>query len=278
MLSLDSGKICFDLPPSRSRIALALADMVSGLRKSWLWFAMAMQDIRLRYRGSLLGPFWLTLSTIVMTVAMGIIYSHILNTALAVYLPYLTIGMVFWQLLSTIMNDACQTFLSMQGVILQMPMPFSIHVYRLVCRNFIILAHNFVIVPAVLIFFGVPVGWGSLILIPALGAIAINAVWVAMLLGMVSARFRDLQPIVTNFVQLLFFVTPIFWFPDTLGRWQLIAELNPFFAAIDIVRAPLLGVAPEPYSWWVMMVTIVLGGGVTFAFFARFRSRIAYWL
>ena len=73
-------------------------------------------------------------------------------------------------------------------------------------------------------------------------------------------------------------MTPIFWPVEMLGDWQAIATLNPLFAAIDVVRAPLLGAAPAENSWLVLSLMTVLGCGVTFAMFARFRTRIAYWI
>jgi ABC-type polysaccharide/polyol phosphate export permease len=93
-----------------------------------------------------------------------------------------------------------------------------------------------------------------------------------------SARFRDVPPIVASFVQVLFFVTPIFWSPDALGPYKTIAELNPLFAAIDVVRAPLLNTSFAPHSWEVLIGVSLLGGIVAFGLFARFRSRIAYWI
>ena len=87
-----------------------------------------------------------------------------------------------------------------------------------------------------------------------------------------------MPPIVVSFLQVIFFVTPVFWAPDSLGRWKVFADLNPLFAAIDIVRAPLLGISSQPWSWPIMLATTLIGGSGTFLFFARFRSRIAYWL
>jgi ABC-type polysaccharide/polyol phosphate export permease len=63
-----------------------------------------------------------------------------------------------------------------------------------------------------------------------------------------------------------------------LGRWQAFATYNPLFAAIDVVRAPLLGVPTAETSWIILLVMTILGCGITFAVFARFRSRIAYWI
>lgn len=263
-------------PPSRA--SLALGDLRQGCSSGWMWTALAMQDIRLRYRGSALGPFWLTISTLIMSVAMGGIYPHLFGTNAANYVPYLVTGLVLWQFVSTTIAEGCGTFVAMESVIHQTPMPFSVHAFRVVYRNLIVLAHNAILVPFALLLFHVPVDARILLAAPALVLLSLNAVWVSLFLGIVSARFRDVPPIVASFLQVVFFVTPVFWAPDALGRWKIFADLNPLFAAVDIVRAPLLGVPTQPWSWWVMLAATLLGGGGAFVFFARFRSRIAYWL
>ena len=243
-----------------------------------MWSAMAMQDIKMRYRGSLLGPFWLTISMVIMVAAMGVIYARMFNMEITRYLPFLTVGLVIWSFVSTVIMEGCQTFLSAQGIITQVRMPFSLHAWRTVYRNLIVLAHNMVIIPLVLIIFGVPVGWHALIILPAIAILAINGLWVSILLGMISARYRDVPPIVTSFVQVIFFITPIFWPPEAVGVWMQALPLNPLFAAVDVVRAPLLGSAPLTYSWAVLLAVTVVGWIGTFALFAKFRSRIAYWI
>jgi ABC-2 type transport system permease protein/lipopolysaccharide transport system permease protein len=261
-------------------LVLARDDLLAGLRKSWMWTALATQDIRLRYRGSMLGPFWLTISTIVMIAAMGFIYARLFKMDLSSYLPYLTIGLVVWQFISTVVNEGCNTFLNAQTIIQQVRLPLSVHVYRMVCRNIIVLAHSFVIVPVVLVLFGVSMNATILLLVPGFVLLVLNCVWVGILLGIISARFRDVPPIVANFLQIAFFVTPIFWVSDALEneRWKLAAELNPLFAAIDVVRSPLLGQTPAPTSWFVLILTTIAGCWGTFVFFAHFRRRLAYWI
>ena len=260
------------------RAARAARDLLDGFASSWIAIAIAMQDVRLRYRGSTLGPFWLTISTLVMVVAIGGIYPHLFHIEATSYIPYLLVGLVLWQFLSTVITEGCTTFVAVQRVIHQVPMPFSVHVCRAVYRNLIVLAHSAVLVPLGLLLFAVRIDWHVLLVFPAIAVLGINSFWICLLLGMLSARFRDIPPIVASFLQVLFFVTPVFWAPDALGRWKILADLNPFFAAIDIVRAPLIGVPIQPLSWFVILATTLLGCAITFAFFARFRSRIAYWL
>ncbi len=266
------------LPLAPGRARLARRDLAEGLRRSWMWWALALQDIRLRYRGSALGPLWLTISTLVMVVAMGFIYARLFQTDTRSYMPYLTVGLIVWQLISTLITDGCQTFTASEAVIQQVPIPFSIHAYRVVCRNFIIFAHSLVLVPIGLAALRIPVGWRAIEAVAGGAVIAINGVWIAILLGMFSARFRDIPPIVASFVQVAFFVTPVFWPIEALGEYRGIAEYNPLFAAIDVIRAPLLGQATAATSWPVLLAATVVGCAVSFALFARFRSRIAYWV
>jgi ABC-2 type transport system permease protein/lipopolysaccharide transport system permease protein len=274
----SSVDMSIDLPRPVSRTAAAWTDLVEGTSKNWMWSAMAVQDIKMRYRGSLLGPFWLTISMVIMIAAMGLIYARMFNMEIKGYLPFLTVGLVVWNFVSTVITEGCQTFLSAHNIITQVRLPFSLHAWRGVYRNLIVLAHNMVIVPLVLLIFGVPVGWSVLLIVPALVLLTINGIWVSILLGMISARYRDVPPIVTSFVQVIFFITPIFWPPEALGIWMHALPLNPLFAAVDVVRAPLLGSAPLAYSWTVLLIVTGLGCSCSFWIFAKFRSRIAYWI
>src|SRR5215475_27295 len=164
MVSYRSVDMTVDMPRPASRAAAAWADLIEGMSKSWMWSAMAMQDIRMRYRGSLLGPFWLTISMVIMIAAMGLIYARMFNMEISRYLPFLTVGLVIWGFVSTVITEGCQTFLSAQNVITQVRMPFSIHAWRNVYRNLIVLAHNMIIVPIVLIMFAVPITWHALMI------------------------------------------------------------------------------------------------------------------
>jgi len=267
-----------EFPPVPSHVALAWHDLSAGLIRYWMWWTLAFQDIKLRYRGSTLGPFWLTLSMLFLSVGMGVIYSHLFHTDAQTYMPYLTMGLIIWQYINTLTGEACQTFMMSESVIQQVPIPFSIHAYRVVCRNMVVLGHNLLIVPIGLVVFHIHLGWNIIEIVPAVLLLAINGIWTCMLLGMLSSRFRDIAPIVGSIMQISFFMTPVIWPADALGIYHWLADINPLFAAIDVLRAPVLGVAPARWSWPVLIVFTILGSGAAFALFARFRSRIAYWV
>lgn len=257
--------------------AQAVRDLRDGMGRWWLWSAMAWQDILQRYRGSLLGPFWLTLSMSIMIGALGVLYSTLFKIRIDDYLPFLCLGILSWTLISTIINDSCTVFTTSEALIKQIRMPFSIHVYRMLWRNLIILAHNAVVYVVVAAVFSIPLSWPTLLVLPGLVLVILNGAWLGLGLGMVCARFRDVPQIVGSLTQVVFFITPIIWKPGLLGEYEGVAHLNPLMSFVDLLRAPLMGGTPHVLSWVVAGMVTLAGWVGAFALFTRFRSRIPYW-
>jgi ABC-type polysaccharide/polyol phosphate export permease len=257
---------------------LGRRDLAAGLVMWPLWTRLGWEDIRQRYIRSILGPFWISLSMLVMVAGLGTLYSKIMHQDMREYFPFLTLGLLFWQFLSDLVREGCLAFLQQEGFIRQIKLPLTVHVLRVVYRQFVVLAHNCVIyIPIAVIFSLWPTPY-LLLEFPALLIWTLNAVWIVLLLGMLSARFRDIPPLVASSIQILFFLSPILWVPATLGTRAGIVEFNPIYHLLELVRAPLIGRAPDPLSWGAALGLALVGWLVTFPFFARFRARIAFWL
>ncbi len=263
---------------SRLFMRKAWGDLADGWKARTLWGTMAYQDIRQRYRRSMLGPFWITISMGVMVTALGILYGSIFRQELGTYLPYLASGFVVWGLMAGLIGGSARAFMDNEGMIRQLPAPLSIYVYRMVWSNFIEAGHNIVIFIVVALVLDVQMGWKTLAAIPGIGLILLNGVWIGLLLGLVSARFRDIPMIVGSIVQLAFFMTPVMWMPDMLPGRTLLLNANPFYHFLEIVRAPLLGQLPSIENWIVALIITGVGWAVTFLFFSAFRWRLAYWV
>lgn len=249
-----------------------------GLARWRLAWALARGDITHRYRGSLLGPFWLTISTAVMLTSLGFLYARLFQIDVGVYLPWLTVSLILWNILAQAIGDACAAITSAEAVVRQMPLPYSVHALRSVFRNAVIAAHNLPLIAVVFIVFGVSPGWIALMAIPGLALLALNAFAASILLGMSCARFRDIPPIVASVVQIAFFVTPVIWKPELIGGGQAWLLLNPFFAIMETMRAPIMGVSASLAIWLAALAYTAALCGVAYVFFARFRNRIAFWV
>jgi lipopolysaccharide transport system permease protein len=257
---------------------LARQDLIDGFRLWRLAGTLGWLDIRLRYRGSMLGPLWLTLSTGVMVAALGILYAALFNMDLHDYLPFLALSQVLWGFISTLVADACMCFTQSEGVIRSIRMPFSLQALRTLWRNLLVLGHNIIVIVVVFAIFNEWPGWGGLFALPGLALWAVDAVAVCLMLGSVCARFRDIGPIVASVMQIAFFVTPIIWKSTQVGRHAWILPVNPFYSLIEVVRRPLLS---EPMSLTVWVAALgysVVLCGLTWLVFMRARSRLAFWL
>jgi lipopolysaccharide transport system permease protein len=262
-------------PQRRQR---AIADVVTGLRRWRLAAALAWLDIRNRYRGSVLGPFWLTLSTGTMLLGIGITYSALFRLTLVEYLPHLAVSLIVWNFISQMVTEATTSFVQSEAIIRQMPLPYTIHALRCMMRNALIGAHNLPLILLIFALCGVFPGWEVLLAIPGLMLIAVNGFALALLLGMVCARFRDIGPIVGSVMQLFFFLTPIIWKPQLLGERAVLLPLNPFYAILETVRGPLIDGGGTLIAWVAALSYTFINLALAATFLVRFRSRVAFWV
>ena len=262
----------------QKNLTLAIKDVWDGFRSTTIWPMLGWQDVKQRYRSSKVGPFWLTLSYGVMIAGMGPLYGRLFQQDIGAYLTYFAASLVVWVLLSGIVVDACQAFIGADGYIKQVKLPLTVHVLRVVWKNTLLFAHNLVIVLLVMLYYRPPLNW-SLLLIPlAVLMVVVNGVWVGLLFGLLCARFRDVPQIVASFVQIAFFLTPVMWLPNMLGRKRWVVDLNPLYHFLEIVRAPLLSGGAAAQSWAAVLVITVVGFLLTLSIFSRYRARVAYWV
>ncbi len=263
---------------SRSGLAEALADLHQGLTMYHLWGRLGWNDILQRYRRSILGPLWLTISMAVLIGALGLLYAKLFKVDVAEYIPFLSIGFVLWQLISGILLDGCNVFVQSEGIIKQIKLPLSLHVYRVLWRNFLTLIHNSVVIIFVMAYFDISINWHSLLALLGTFFIILNGGWFSFLIGMLCARYRDLNPTIASMVTLSFFLTPIIWNPSLIPDRAFILLYNPFFHFVESIRAPLLGNPVSIETWWILIAITILGWLIVIPAISKMGRKLVYWL
>lgn len=299
-------------PPPRSW-SRAIDDLRRGLAQRQLWAHLGWQDIKQRYRRSVLGPFWITISQAVIALGLSILYSQLFAQNVATFLPYILTGFIVWNFINGCLVEGMDTFISNEGLIKHLPAPLTVYSLRTVWRQTIMFAHTMIVyVVVVVIFFthldhpyslstgscgnidpgvlchpGLGLNW--LLVIPGFALLAANAMWASVLLGIISTRFRDLPQLIGALVQLMFYMTPIVWPMDQLtdarsARHQLahiilpVLKLNPFYHFVQVVRGPLLGQVVSPLSWVAVLGMTVVGWGLALLALRNYRARVSYWV
>jgi ABC-type polysaccharide/polyol phosphate export permease len=265
--------------PSTSPYNVALIDIVAGARATEIWGRLGWRETKRRYRRTVFGPFWSTASLAIFVVTLGLVWANLWQMDPKVYLPFLTSGMLCWTLFSTICIEGCAGIVGYEALIKQLRISYTLLACAVVWRNVIVFLHNLSIYALVCLYAGVSISWSMLLSVPGLLMICLNGLWIAILLGAVCARYRDIQQLVGSLLQISMFLTPILWSPDQLkGRATALAEFNPLYHLIAVVRDPLMGKSPDLLDWCVVVFITISGWALTVYVLSKFRHRIVYWI
>lgn len=262
---------------SQSRL---LWEDIKGAVQAWeFWIYLGWNDIARQYRRSFVGPLWITVNSAVFIVAFGLIGAQLFKIDIYDYLSYFCVGHIFFGFCSMILNEGCLTYINAAAFLKQTSYPKMVFVLRVVWRNLILLAHNFLVVIGVLIWSG---RFGNIIWLDfaaAMCVVAAGSILAVAILGALAARFRDIPMMVTSLMQIAFFLTPVIWRSEQLTeRARFLVVWNPLAAYLDIVRRPLLGETAISASW-DMAVAATLCQAILFVMLYLFaRRRIVYWL
>lgn len=253
-------------------------DLLEAIAAYDLWSFLAWQDIKIKYRRSKIGPMWITISMAVFCAALGVVYSQLFKTQIAELLPFLAIGLVVWGFVSSCLGEMPNLFVENGPYIKDMRInPLTI-LLRALARNTIIFGHNLLIVVGIYVIFGIWPGWVGLLAVPSFLLVLLNLAAISIPLSIIGARFRDLSQITQSILQVIFFITPIFWFPRLLEKGSWVIAINPVAYFIDLVRSPLLGHAPEAISWCVSLITLSISSAIAAWVYRSKKNLIPFWV
>lgn len=256
----------------------ALYDFAIGLLQWRTSYTLGLQDIALRYQRSFLGPFWISASLLASILALAYVFSYVFQQELGDYIPFLAAGLLAWQLMLTLITESCASVMEHSAYLQNVRMPVSVIAGRVVFRNAIIFLHNAIVVLALVAMFGTQLSLVAWMSLPGVGLILLLGYFLVMLLGPICARFRDVPQAVQSVMQIIFFLTPIFWMPSDVAGRPMFTHANPFYHFIELVRAPLLGEYPTALNWQVALWSCAVLGFAALVSSALTRKRLALWL
>jgi len=245
-----------------------------------IWARLGLQDVRLKFRRSAIGPAWIFINLAILVVSIGFIYANLLGQEPRQFIPYLTIGMILWAYLTNSIIDGGNAFVHSEGYIKQISLPIYVYLFRFfvsITATMLITMCAFVIVA---VLYRLPVGLGTLLAVPGLLMLMATSLLLIAIFAHLNARFRDVAHLASVAMQVLFYVTPVI-FPAHLlqnrGRLAWIVELNPMFHLLEVVRRPLLSnSAAEWHSYLVAVGIIAVLGTVSMVLVRVYGRRIVF--
>lgn len=216
--------------------ALLLRDLAEawGFREGIAKYAWA--DIRARFDRTVLGPFWVVVTTLMWVFSVGLTMTQLFKQDLATQMPFLAFGVFAWQFVSSTLGEASSTFGSQKTLMGAYPLPKTFFALRVVTRNLIVLSFLTLVAIPLSMYFKL----FSLACIPHIFAVfavyALIAIPVVLLIGILGARFLDTGPMILIMLNIMIIVTPVFWRKNLLPADHPLVALNPFVPILDLYR------------------------------------------
>lgn len=256
----------------------ALSDFASTGTRWRSWLLMANQDISLRYKRSVLGPFWISIAMGVTALGVGFLYAEVFQRPMSEYIPYLAVGFMTWNYLAGMIKDGDSIVIESAGHLRSVRIPVPVLAARMVFRNFIILLHNVLVVLLIAVLFGRTLNLWSLMAIPGIFTVGLVGYFCAIILGPIGARYRDVPQTTASTLQLAFLLTPIFWQPHQVMDRSYIVDFNPFYHLVEIIREPMLGGQASAMNWIVsggVLLALAIGAAASLP---KTRGRVSLWI
>ena len=256
-----------------------ILDILNCLKHSKVWMLLGYYDVIKRYKRSTIGQFWITISTAILVIGITFIYSKLFNINTKLYFVYLTINYCLWTLIKDTIQDSCSTFTSSSSLILNEKWNLLILLMRVIIRNLLTFFHNFILIIISIIYSSTKVGLIELFLSFAnfliLILILIN---LSLFIAIFTTRYRDFNMIISNGLQLIFFITPVMWTKDLFLDYRWIIDLNPLALILNSIASPII------YGKYILMETFYLflifliTALISFFTYYKKKNKISYWL
>jgi lipopolysaccharide transport system permease protein len=212
--------------------------------------------------------------------AIGIVFGLIFQVPMNEYLPFLTLGIIFWGFFASAVNDASLALITSETLLRQLPISPIAFVIKSVWKSVIVFGHNLLIVPVVFLLFSVELHPAQMLFIPGLILVLMSLTWMAVIVSIISVRYRDFPQIISALLTVGFYVTPVIWQPERLpeGLAHLLLGFNPFYHLLQVLRLPLLGEFPTFENWILSGASAVVGTALATWAYKNLKSKIAYWV
>lgn len=265
-----------------SRVRRLFVDLMESLRNPEFWALSAWLDIVVTYRRSRLGAVWLLMPSAVYIWMVGPLFGLLWGAGISKFVAHMALGWTVYTLMSHTITQSTHVLYGARSFIMDGRVRLTDFVLRCMAKAtfhflmsvpMVIIA--LVIYPEALHFTGIVVGLLGLVLV------LINTFMVGAIFSIIGARLPDIHELIGNILRVIYFLTPILWYPaqmptDTLRGFA--ARLNPFFQLIEVYRAPILGEPIGVDTWYyVGALTVVLMALAAFLY-RRYARVVPVWL
>ncbi len=240
-----------------------------------LWSMFVKRDIITQYKQTILGPLWFFIQPIITTVMYMVVFGGIAGIptdGIPQPLFYLS-GICLWQYFADCLNKTSNTFISNSGIFGKVYFPRLIVPLSTVTSSLVRLGIQFMLFIAVYLYYifftDVQLAPNAhLLLLPILILILAGlSLGFGILFSSMTTKYRDLTLLLSFFVQLWMYATPIIYPLNTITNEKLrfVMTLNPLTSIVETMKFGAFGAGS--FSWWSLgysfgFMTVLLAIGI----------------
>ncbi|MGF1522698.1 MAG: ABC transporter permease [Leptolyngbyaceae cyanobacterium] len=227
-------------------------------QRAYLIRTLVDRDMKIMYKRSMLGIAWTLISPTLQLMTLVFVFQYVIKVNITQYASFVFTGLLIWNWFQSSLFQATNSIVANRGLIRQPNLPVGVLPVAVIVTGWV---HLLLALPLLFLFLileGAQIHYSALIALPALMIIQfLLSLVLSYLLASLNVRFRDTQHTLGVILQLLFYVTGIFYQVDSVPeQFQVLYNLNPMVHIIGSYRNVLIYGMP-PYWLAILLVLFV---------------------
>ncbi|NNC85158.1 MAG: ABC transporter permease [Bacteroidia bacterium] len=204
-----------------------------------LVLAVAVKDVKVRYKNSFLGIFWSMINPLIYLIVFSIVFSNVFPDIKNYPLFALT-GLIFWVFFSTTSNQMLTSITSNKGILKSMNISPLIFPISTLISGLIIFLLSLVPFMIIMVLLGFTFSWVNLLIFPIIALLCLFLFGVSLTLATLNVFFRDVEMLWTSLIPALFYFTPIVYsFQLIPPQYIYLLKLNPLYHYFTMIKSVL---------------------------------------
>jgi ABC-type polysaccharide/polyol phosphate export permease len=254
--------------------------LIESFRYRELIWALAIKELKIRYKRSVLGFLWALLNPLLLMLVLAVVFSTVMNVNMPHYAIFLLSGLLPWTFLSQSLSYAAESIVGNGDLIKKVRVPKLVFPMAAVVSNMINLLLSFIPLVLIILVSGAPLHWTWIYLPVPLLAFTILTLGATFFFATANVYYRDVAHILQILLQVWFYVTPIIYTIDIFpAKYRWIFKLNPVIFALNGFHLSIYnGMLPAFESVFASFVCAFVALSIGFAIFRKYQDEFVFYV
>lgn len=260
-----------------------LPELVVDLFQSWKmregWITLANFDLQNNYRRTTFGPFWITIQQSIWILSINLVFTKLLGMPTSDFLPIAAIGIVIWTLIYSLISSSATVYTASSSQIKSSTIPLPFYVFQSLFSTLLSFLHTLLALLFLPLVARISLNPIALLTSPfVIAAILLNGLFLSLWMAPLAARYRDVPTTIPIVLQILLFLTPVFWSSGLIPGGEIVVFLNPLAWFIQTFRAPFIDEEVQALAIVGILLLTISNALIAILVYPRTKRRVNLWI